>query len=399
MKSIKTYCTSVLILTSILVSASLYSQKSLKIEVNNPSKFERQEVVAVKVKSIVKFLKGKKEADIRVVSQKLKTALPIQWLDLDLDGHADELLFYVKIPSSSSEQFTLEANSNIPQAVNLIETYSRFVPERTDDYAWENDKVAFRTYGPDAQKRAEEHRPNGTLTSGIDLWLKRTDKLIINKWYKGYETNPMFYHTDRGEGYDPYHVGASRGTGGSGIWEKDSLLVSKNFVTYKTITTGPLRTIFELTYNPYSSYGVKETKRISLDVGSNFSKFEINYASTTAVPNYTIGITLHENKGQTEVFKEQGIFIHNETIDGVYLGEGLVFSSKDIQDVIVNKSKVKEQSNLLVITKPTGKITYFAGFAWGKGGQATTAEEWLQIVKNQSEIVAKPLTVKVLNVK
>ena len=29
--------------------------------------------------------------------------------------------------------------------------FGRFVPEREDDFAWENDKVAFRVYGPNSK--------------------------------------------------------------------------------------------------------------------------------------------------------------------------------------------------------------------------------------------------------
>ena len=32
-------------------------------------------------------------------------------------------------------------------------TYARFVPEREDDFAWENDLVAFRAYGPAMRRR------------------------------------------------------------------------------------------------------------------------------------------------------------------------------------------------------------------------------------------------------
>ena len=52
---------------------------------------------------------------------------------------------------------------------------SRFVPERKDDFAFENDKVAFRIYGP-ALKDSKEN-------SGIDCWLKRVDYPTIDKWY------------------------------------------------------------------------------------------------------------------------------------------------------------------------------------------------------------------------
>ena len=39
-------------------------------------------------------------------------------------------------------------------------TFCRFVPERSDDFAWENDKIAFRAYGPALSASAEN--------SGID---------------------------------------------------------------------------------------------------------------------------------------------------------------------------------------------------------------------------------------
>lgn len=389
------YSSSLLFASAFMTMQSICAQESLKISVHNPLKFDRQEVVSIKRNNLEKFLKGKEEQDVRIVSKMDKKTQQLQWIDNDQDGRSDELLFYVKIDASASAEYLIVADKLIPQSTETAKTFSRFVPERTDDYAWENDKVAFRTYGPDAQKRTEEHRENGTLSSGIDLWLKRTDKLVINSWYKGYETNPMYYHSDRGEGYDPYHVGGSRGTGGTGIWQKDSLLVSKNFVTYKTITTGPLRTIFELVYNPYSSYEVKETKRISLDAGSNFSKFEISYSSKTPLPNYTIGISLHDNAGSAELFKDKGYVVHLEKMDGVYLGEGLIFSPKDIRDIIIHKTKAKDQSNLLVVTNPVGKITYLAGFAWGKGGQAANKKEWNEMMKKQTEIIANPLLVKV----
>jgi len=44
------------------------------------------------------------------------------------------------------------------------------------NFAWENDKVAFRTYGPEApasDKMADLR--DGTLTAGIDCWMKRVD--------------------------------------------------------------------------------------------------------------------------------------------------------------------------------------------------------------------------------
>jgi len=383
------------ILTAAFTSSGLLAQESLTITVKNSLGIDRNEVVTVNSKDIAGFLKGKNEKDIRVKNTATSQMEPLQWIDYDADNNNDELLFMAKVKAKSTAIYTLVAMATVPVPPTKIMTYSRFVPERTDDYTWENDKVAFRTYGPDAQMRTEQHRENGTLSSGIDIWLKRTPLPIINKWYKGYLTDPMFYHSDKGEGYDPYHVGASRGTGGTGIWEKDSLMVSKNFVKYKTIATGPLRTVFELSYAPYSQYQVLETKRISLDLGSNFSKFEINYKSSAPVPNYATGITLHQNEGQPELFTKEGIFAYHEKIDGTYLGEGIVMSPEIIEKAFVNKSNTKDQSNLIILMKPTAKLTYYAGFVWEKSGQGANSTDWDAILKKQAEIIKSPLSVTV----
>ncbi|QBG48089.1 DUF4861 domain-containing protein [Verrucomicrobia bacterium S94] len=53
-------------------------------------------------------------------------------------------------------------------------TFCRYVPERADDFVWENDKAAFRMYGPTFLKGKED--------SGIDCWLKRVDYVRI--WQK-----------------------------------------------------------------------------------------------------------------------------------------------------------------------------------------------------------------------
>lgn len=373
----------------------MLSQAQLRVTVKNTLDLERSEIISISAKKLTKLLKGAEPKHIRVRELGKTSNLVLQWVDDNGDGKPDELLFKPLVKANSTAEYVIlvDSTTSIPNT-DLI-TYSRFVPERTDDYAWENDKVAFRTYGPDAQMRAEKKMPNGTLSSGIDLWLKRTSLPVINEWYKGYLTDPNYYHKDSGKGYDPYHVGASRGTGGTGVWEGDTLLVSKNFISYKTIATGPLRTIFELDYAPYSHYSVKETKRISLDLGANFSKFEVTYTSTQKLPNYTTGITLHDKKGQVNVLKDLGIFIHHEKMDNSYIGEAIIVDPKIVKSAFANKSQVRDQSNLLVLTKPQKSTTFYAGFAWEKSGQVKDGKDWESFVKKEKTIIDNPLQVVV----
>ncbi|MDQ0065113.1 DUF4861 domain-containing protein [Chryseobacterium lathyri] len=378
-----------------IVCACSFLKAQNSIQVKNTLNFSRNEVVSIPVAHLTSFLSRSSESDLRI-SDNGKNVLPIQWIDYNGDGKSDELLFQVNIEAKKTNTYTIIADAKVAVPESKISTYSRLVPERVDDYAWENDKIAFRVYGPKGQKEALQGIKGSTLSSGVDIWLKRTDKPVINKWYKGYLTDPLYYHKDtRDEGYDPYHVGDSRGTGGLGIWVNEKLQVSQNFVSSKTIAEGPLRTVFELTYNPWSEFGVKETKRISLDLGSNFSKFESSFQAEKQVPNYTIGITLHKNEGETKLNDKNGYYFHWEKIDDAFVGEGVVVDPKIVEKSVAFKSETPDQSNLLVVTKPQNKLTYYAGFAWQKSGQIQTQKDWETLLQKQSQIIANPLIIQI----
>ncbi len=363
------------------------------VEVKNELDISREEVVSINKKDISKFLENNSEESVRIKKEGSEDYLRSQWIDYDQDGVTDELLFLANVNANSSAKYLIvQDSSNAPPESDVV-AYSRFVPERIDDYTWENDKVAFRTYGPTAKKAALEGVPGGVISSGIDLWLKSTNKSIIDKWYHKNTEEEGYYHTDHGDGYDPYHVGLSRGTGGIGVWENDGLNVSENFIGYKTIANGPLRTVFELIYKPWSSYNIQETKRITLDLGSNFSKFESDLSSFQKVPNYTIGITLHEKEGEVKINKEDGWFLHWETFDGFQLGEGIVINPKLVDSAFAYKSEIRDRSHLLIITRPTEKLIYYAGFAWEKSGQISTIQDWEKMLDHQSKIINKPLEV------
>ena len=367
-------------------------ESGFSISVSNDLDFDRNEIVSFDAKNLLdKFEKA--AIDYIHITDSTGKAIRHQWLDYDKDGTPEEFLFMAKVAAHKTSHYKIISDSSFAMPEKEVVAYSRFVPERTDDYAWENDKVAFRTYGPTGQKEALEGVEGSTLSSGIDIWLKRTNKSIINKWYAEHVKNPGYYHTDHGEGYDPYHVGNSRGLGGLGVFENDSLYVSQNFVEYKTIASGPLKTIFELSYAPWDPYNVKETKRISLALGSHFSKFEISIEAEDGIPNYATGITLHNNQGEYEIDKEEGWIMHWERIDDAQVGEGIVMKPAVIDSAFAYTSKFPDQSNLLVTTTPKSPFTYYAGFAWEKSGDVSSKEDWIEIIKKQAKIIASPLKV------
>lgn len=383
-----------LVLITLLISCNS-KHNTLTIKVENQLNFDREEVVSLDREQLKNLLKDSTAEDVRCKQK--DTYIPLQWVDYNQDGVYDELLLQAKVKANSSTTYTLEINPSEPAPKTSVRAYSRFVPERIDDYTWENDKVAFRTYGSAAKTAAENNIPGGVISSGIDLWFKSTKRSVIDDWYENNTKEEGYYHIDRGEGYDPYHVGSSRGTGGIGIYENDSLYVSENFITHKTIAEGPLRTIFELTYAPWSSYKVKETKHISLDIGSNFSKFEIELTPDTTVPNYAIGISLHDNNGSFDKDEENGMLSHWEEIDGHEVGEGILIHRESIDTIIPHISEVKDQSNALIIAKPSEKLSYYAGFACTKSNQIETLNDWKALLMKKKKIINHPLKVNVIH--
>lgn len=370
---------------------------SKKVVVENKLQLDRNEVVAIRLKAY-KSLSKIKDFNAILLKDASGKLVVTQLVDTNLDGTPDELLFQAAVPALSKVVYTLfvDKKSKAKSPVSPHTTFARFVPERIDDFAWENDRVAFRTYGPEAQRLVEQGKLGGTLSSGIDIWLKKVNYPIIDSWYTKNVAAPGYYHIDHGEGYDPYHVGSSRGNGGTGIWEKDSLYTSKNYTRYKVIATGPLRAIFELDYAPWSAYGITETKRISLDLGSNFSKFENKITATHTIPNYTLGITLHQEKGEVALNASKGVFRHWEPIDDSFVGEGIVIDPAVVKTALNHHSKFADQSQILVVTTPKNDtLTYYVGFAWSKSGQVQSVQDWDAMLEKQSQLIQSPLLIHV----
>jgi len=368
------------------------SAQEFTVEIKNTLNFNRKEVVEIDAKQFTDS-----QHSLRIKREGTKEYLPVQWIDYNSDGKPDELLFQADVPAKSSVRYSIIFDDKIAAPGRKQAAFARFVPERSDDFAWENDKVAFRVYGPKGQEEALKGVAGSTLSSGVDIWLKRVADPVIDKWYGRNLKSPGYYHTDHGEGYDPYHVGNSRGIGGTGILINDSLQVSKNFTDYKVIAKGPLRTVFELEYEPYSNYNVKETKRISLDVGSNFSKFEVSLSADSKIKDYAIGISLHQNKGNVKINKRSGWFRHWEAIDDSFVGEGIVIDRKFVKEGFSKVSATPDQSNLLVVTKAKDKITYYAGFAWQKSGQVQSVTDWYALLEKQALTLKNPLKVTLKN--
>jgi len=284
---------------------------------------------------------------------------------------SDRLIFQADIPANGKQTFDLRPGETSKYKKEDFRAYGRFVRERSDDFAWENDRVAHRMYG--AALETWEKEP--LTSSAVDVWLKRTRRLVINDWYMIDD-----YHHDHGEGADFYSAGKSRGCGGVGIWRDGKLVVSKNFRETRVIANGPLRLIFELVYPGF------ETKHITLDAGQNFNRFESRFEADA--PQYAIGIK-KDAGANLRVERSAGWMRTWEPVTGGtgQFGCAIVLDPSSIADVTE-----ADGNNIIVAKQPAA---YWVGTGWDKSGDFDSVADWDRYVEQWSERVKSPLRIEV----
>jgi rhamnogalacturonyl hydrolase YesR len=258
-----------------------------------------------------------------------------------------------------------------PQVAALnAKVFARFVPERMDDFAWENDRIAFRMYGPALIKG------EGTVSSGIDVWVKSTPRMVINQWYAGDD-----YHRDHGEGLDGYSVGASRGCGGLGVWDGGKLHVSSNFKSWRVLEQGPKRVAFELTYAPWTVNGrtISEVKRISLEAGSHFNVIESRFTSDSPAPfEVGIGIAKRAEGGEWQESASEGWFSYWQP---EFPPDGHIACAVILPASITRFENTPSDRLAITSVSPGKPLVYRAGAGWSKSGEFADAKAWTAYVK------------------
>jgi rhamnogalacturonyl hydrolase YesR len=354
--------------------AVVASSKPVRVQVKNPAAFARHtETVAVTIEKL---------PQAPVVLDGPTSRI------LDSQVVGDELLFQVDFAAGAAKEYLILPRAALAAVPSpLLKTFARFVPERMDDFAWESDRIAHRMYGP-ALIAGE-----GTISSGVDVWVKRTRNLVLNKWYASGD-----YHKDHGEGLDCYAVShgkiPTRGCGGLGIWDGTKLAVSRNFTTQRVIATGPVRSEFELTYETWDATGrkVSEVKRMSIDANSNFTRAESTFTTDDSAPlTVGVGIAKRDEKGVQAEDLKSGWLTYWETPTGQNGNTccALIFPAGV-------KEFTKDEANFLAITSATpGKpFVYYLGAGWSKSGDFADADAWQQCTADFARRLATPLEVK-----
>lgn len=307
-----------------------------------------------------------------------------QAIDTNDDGIFEELLFQADFAPKETRKFVLTSGERRIPRPEDFRAYGRFVQERRDDFAWENDRIAHRMYGA-----ALESWPQEPLTSSaVDVWTKQVSRLVINNWYMVDD-----YHVDHGEGGDFYSAGTTRGCGGNGIWIDGRLHTSTNFHGSRLLANGPIRVMFELTYPAWDAAGVRvsEVKRITLDAGQNFSRFESHYRMESGANELTDAIGIRKGPNPSTLSsREQGSLRTWEALpgDAGSLGQAILLDPASLLNF------TEDKSNFLITTKipADGVVAYYAGFGWSKHG-FRAVQDWDRYVAQFAARLRSPLEV------
>jgi hypothetical protein len=396
---------------AIITLASVNTLNAQRLIVSNPGGQSRpMEVIELPLKEITKHISGldHKVAINAITHQRLSTQIYANPASAS-EPSQELLLIAVEIPASGSLPIDFVPAGNEAPPAPLV--FGRDAPERKDDFAWENQMVAYRVYGPALEA-------TGEITSGIDVWSKRIPNLVIDRFYKrdaeGARTNnpALSYHKDDGVGLDSYQVGPSRGCGGTGVLRENKLWVSKNYNHLKLLSSGPVRFQFELTYAPWKANGVEvtETKRITLDAGSHLNKIESTFTfSGSATIDAAAGLAVHAGADFKQLAHGRILSVWDTPQDpsagriatGIIEAPGQSASVTQLNELVIpiptpqtSFTTQHDGQSLLVFPVKSGQtFTYYAGSGWSKADMPTQ-QVWDNYLSQTLSRLEHPLHIK-----
>jgi hypothetical protein len=377
---------------------------SLTLEIANPSAEYREQIVEIPLDGVLQRLGT--VADSLRVRDAAGLDVPFQ---TTFDG---KLLVEAAVRKGGVARFTLSKGSHgqFPMVC-----HGQLHPERKDDFAWENDRGAYRVYGP-ALERSKER------SYGIDVWTKNTPELVVddryyiedvvtipridslyrNNWHKRDSLYRIIsYHYDHGRGLDPYRVGASLGCGAPAMMVGDSIVMPYCFERYEVLDEGPLRFTVRLVQSPRMVCGVKvvEQRQITLDKGSNFCKMMVSYSPPKQGELEGVSVSLCS-----------GVVLQPEDRESYVLGQNYVSYTDPTDQPNVHQAPLyvavlfpngtvttKRQDNhvLGIVSNYDFKpYTYYFGSAWAKY-DVRTEEEWKARIEWYLRSLQQPLKVTI----
>ena len=372
---------------AILAALGWAADPGVAVTVRNPLALARpSETIVLQAAELRQLLGVPDVRRVHVRDQRGGKDLLVQAVDTNDDGAFEQLLFQADLAPKETRTFLLVVGDRQIPRLEDYKTYGRFVRERRDDFAWENDRIAHRMYG----KELETFPREPLTSSAIDVWSKRVRKLVIDDWYLVDD-----YHHDHGEGADFYSAGSTRGCGGSGIWAGGKLWPSANFRESRVFAAGPIRVLFELTYDAWTAGGVRvsEKKRISLDAGHNLDRIESHYTFGSPIAlAHAIGIRKWKDS-EMRSDRAQGVLRTWETVEGGNgkLGIGAIADPASVTNF------AQDDHNFLMLTRidPATPPVYYAGFGWTRSGDFSSLEDWDRYLGDYAARLRAPVEVRI----
>lgn len=362
-----------------LLGTSCSTEPHKQLVVNNPTDIAREELVSISYERFTKHFGVDSIFTVKLADS--DTELPYQ---LEKNGNNTPENVLIWVPIAANGETTLSVEKQDTKPTFKTQTFARYVPERFDDFAWENNILAFRMYG-----KALEGRPDDA--QGTDVWAKRTEELVIDKWYKEDD-----YHTDHGQGLDYYSVGQTLGAGDIALYFDNEVHFTKHYREYEVLENGPLRTTFKLSFEPeeFNGQTIALTKTISLDAGQHFNKVVVDLKNEDAdLTPVAIGLARRGESEPQYDFNEsnRSLAYWEPDIDGHgHTGTAVIVSDK--QPTFIDSDP--KQFLLSTEIQQDQPFVYYNGAAWNKAGQATSDEQWEILVEKQVQKINNPLTVE-----
>lgn len=399
-----------LFLLPTIFQVSVYAQPpTVNVTINNPYRMQRQELVEIDAQTVYKKLGITSGRQFKVINA-LRQEVPYQ---ITYDG---KILVDVSVRPNGEARFTIVSGQ--PRPVKTV-VCGRQYTERLDDIAWENDRGAYRLYGPALQR-------NGERAFGNDVWVKNTPDLVVEQRYELELSNHAAiealrkagntaaadsleelttYHFDHGYGLDCYKVGPSLGCGAPALMDGDKIVFPYSYVNYEILDNGPLRFTVALTYETKEFHGdrVTEHRLLSLDKGSNFNRQTVWYEGVTKAIDIASGVVVH-HEDTTSVGLGNGHVFYADPTDNphgqnfqIYVGVLFPYDITMTQFVPNDGMANGIAGHALLIRRgvqPGEKVTYYWGSAWSKY-DCRNDFEWRIRLNEFDEQLKHPLQVQV----
>lgn len=377
---------------------SLLAAAFLTVEVSNPANEYREQVVEIPLDSVLLRLNTSADS-IRVQDA--------AWLDVPFQvTHDRKLLIEASVRRGGVARFKISKGA-APQFPMVC--HGALHPERKDDLAWENDRGAYRVYGPALQRTGER-------SFGIDVWTKNTPELVVDQRYyiEDVVTIPRIdslyrhdwhtrdslyriisYHYDHGRGLDPYRVGATLGCGAPALMIGDSIVMPYCFERYEILDEGPLRFTVRLTQSPHMVMGhqVVEHRIITLDKGSNFNKMTVSYEGLPQqLVAFCSGVVIQRDDPEPVVLGSNYVAYMDPT-DQPNVHHAPLYVAALFPNGNVTTRQLQQHALGIHPDYQGEPYTYYFGSAWAKY-DVRTQEEWLYRIAWFLRTLESPLQVR-----